>query len=265
MEREGEPMKNGVPRRGSLAGRRVWLLLVLFAVGVVGPVAMGSPRPAEAAGTGTQVFVTPAGRLAPETVVGFINGAVLMVDVRVQNVTYPTGLGDFEFTITFNASVASVLSVTTGPFLGSTFRSVSCTPPVIAPGSVNYSCNTLLSTPNGPLGSGVLATIAFQPAASFGSTNLTFLKSHLEDVTGDVIIAHKVVTGAMLIGKCGDFNGDHAVTIGDILQMILRLGSFAGPPASPNWDARFDVNNNGIVNFGDLVIEVQEFGRACNA
>jgi hypothetical protein len=238
------------------------LFLLLFAVGAVGLVTM---RPASPVGAvTTQVFLTPTGRLAPETIVGFISGPPLSVDVRVQDVT-AGGLGDFEFTVTFNASVASVLSVTTGPFLGSTGRSVTCTTPVIAPGSVNYSCNTLGSAPAGPQGPGVLATIVFQPAASFGSTNLTFTKSHLEDITGDVIIPHNALTGAMLIGKCGDFNADHVVTIGDILQMILRFGSIAGPPASPNWDPRFDVNNDGSVIIGDLIIEVQEFGRACNA
>jgi hypothetical protein len=277
MEREGDPMKGGVSRRGSLAPRRVWLFLLLFAVGAVGLV---TTRPASPVGAATtQVFLTPSGRLAPETIVGFISGPPLSVDVRVKDVTYAGGLGDFEFTVTYNASVASVpsvASVTPGPFLGSTGRSVTCTTPVIAPGSVNYSCNTLGSSPNGPLGSGVLATIVFQPAASFGSTNLTFATSHLQDITGDTQIIHDALTsaapsGGMLIAKCGDFSTppDNVVTIGDILQMILHFGSNAGPPPTANWDPRFDVNPGvpGIpaVNIGDLVIEVQEFGRACVA
>lgn len=257
-------MKGGESRRSSLAPRRVWLLLMLVAVGVGGLVTTRSASPVEAATT--QVFLTPAGRVAPETVVGFISGPVLPVDVRVKDLTYASGLGDFEFTVTFNASVASVVSVTQGPFLGSTGRSVSCTSPIIAPGSVNYSCNTLGSSPDGPVGSGVLATITFQPAASFGSTNLAFSTSHLDDITGTIPIAHDALTGAMLIAKCGDFNADKVVTIGDILQMILRFGSNAANPAGPPlWDPRFDVNNNGAVNISDLVIEVQEFGRACNA
>jgi len=130
---------------------------------------------------------------------------------------------------------------------------------------VNFSCNTLANAPDGPLGSGVLATITFQPAANFGSTNLVFSTSHLDDITGDVSISHTPLTGAMLIGKCGDFNSDGAVTVGDILLMILRFGSNAGPPPTANWDPRFDVNNDGRVNVADLVIEGQEFGRSCTA
>jgi hypothetical protein len=178
---------------------------------------------------------------------------------------YPSGLGAFEFTITFDASVAGVTSVSPGPFLGSTGRAVNCAAPAILPGSVAYSCRTLGNTPGGPQGSGVLATIAFQPGAAFGSTNLAFTISHLDDITVAVPIVHQAITGAMLIGKCGDFNADHVVTIGDILQMLLRFGSIAGPPPTADWDPRFDVNDDGTVNIGDVVVEVQEFGRACTA
>jgi hypothetical protein len=212
-----------------------------------------------------QVFLAPAGRVAPETIVGFIGGPPIPVDVRVQDVNYQTGLGGFEFTITFDANVASVLSVAPGSFLGSTGRLVSCTSPVIAPASVSYSCSTLGSAPSGPLGSGVLATIAFQPGANFGSTNLTLTTSHLDDITGGVPISHQPLTGAMLIGKCGDFNSDQAITVGDTLLMIQRFGSTAGPPPSPNWDPRFDINDDGRVSVADLVIETQEFGHSCTA
>jgi hypothetical protein len=173
------------------------------------------------------------------------------------------GLGGFEFTITFDADVASVLSVAPGSLLGSTGRPVSCTSPVIAPGSVSYSCSTLGSTPGGPFGSGVLATITFQPGANFGSANLVFATSFLDDTTGATSISHQPLIGAMLIGKCGDFNADNTVTVGDTLLMIQRFGSSAGPPPSPNWDPGFDINDDGRVSVADLVIEGQEFGRSC--
>jgi hypothetical protein len=213
----------------------------------------------------TQLFLAPAGRVAPETIVGFISGPTIPVDVRVQDVSYQTGLGGFGFTITFDASVASALSVAPGPFLGSTLRAVSCAAPAIAPGSVNYSCSTAGSAPDGPLGSGVLATITFQPGTNFGSTSLVFATSHLDDITGGVPISHTPLTGEMLIGKCGDFNSDQAITVGDILLMIVRFGSIGGPPPSANWDPRFDVNNDGRISVADIVIEGQEFGRSCTA
>jgi hypothetical protein len=268
-------MRIEIFRRAGLGSRRAWMLLLLVALGGAGLFAIDSARPASA--VTTQVFITPHGRVAPETIVGFTNGPAISADVRVQDLTYsPTpdtaGLGDFEFTITFrdnagniNPNVATILNATEGSpsFLGGTGRSVSCTSPVIAPGSVNFSCNTLGSAPAGPLGSGVLATITFQPGANFGSANLKFDLSHLDDITGDVPISHTPLTGAMLIGKCGNFNGDSGVTVGDILLMILRFGSNAGPPPTANWDPRFDVNNDGRVNVADLVIEGQEFGRPC--
>jgi len=130
---------------------------------------------------------------------------------------------------------------------------------------VSYSCGTSGSAPDGPLGSGVLAAISFQPGANFGSTNLVFATSHLDDITGGVPIGHQALTGGMLIGKCGDFNADQAVTVADILLMILQFGSIAGPPPSANWDPRFDVNNDGQISVADIVIEVQEFGRSCTA
>lgn len=260
-------MKNSIAWLIDHMSARILLAVFLASLFVV---TLARPAVPSRAGAQTQVFVTPAGRVAPETNVAFLNGPAQSMDVRVKDVQYATGLGAFEFTITFNPAVASILSVTQGPltylgntatFLGSTGRTPNCTAAVIGAGTVNYSCATQGATPNGPLGSGVLARISFQPGA-IGLTSLTFAKSHLLDITGTVNIAHthKPPTDKLLVAKCGDFNGDSVVTIGDILLMILRFGTNTG---SPNWDARFDVNDDGTVSIGDILIEVQEFGRAC--
>ena len=260
-------MKNSIAWLIDRLSARILLAVLLASLFVV---TLARPAIPTQAGPQTQVFTTPSGRVAPETVVAFLNGPAQSMDVRVKDVQYATGLGAFEFTITFDPAVASILSVTQGPltylnntatFLGSTGRTPNCTAAVIDPGSVNYSCATTGSVPDGPLGSGVLATINFQPGA-IGSTSLTFAKSHLLDITGTVNIAHahKPLTDTLLVAKCGDFNGDFVVTIGDILLMILQFGTNTG---SPNWDARFDVNADGAVSIGDILIEVQEFGRAC--
>jgi hypothetical protein len=218
----------------------------------------------EASGTGTQVFLTRAGRTAPETIVGFINGPNELVDVRVKDVAYATGLGAFEFTITFDP-IASVVNVTPGPFLGSTGRAVQCTSAIITSTSVNFSCNTTTSTPNGPVGSGKLATITFDPGGAFGSTVLHFEKMHLTDITGDVSIAHKPLDGNLLIAKCGDFVPtplDKVITVGDLLAIILKFGTNS---TQPDWNPAYDLNDSGNVDILDLLIEAQEFGRACNA
>lgn len=253
---------------------RASIVSVLLVVAVIATVALGSDGPAQAAGTGTQVFFTPVGRLNPEPVITFPNQPnppfpPQKVDVRVKNVANSTGLGGFEFTFKFDSSVATATAVNFGTFLGSTGRAVSCvTPPTILPGSVNVSCNTLESSPNGPLGSGVLATITFAPTGALGLTALTFNKTHLTDISGAVPITHKSPAGSLRVAKCGDFDGNDAVTIGDILALIQKFGTTPaslGPPPQPIWDQRFDLDKAlpPSVNLSDLLIEVQEFGRAC--
>jgi hypothetical protein len=251
---------------------RASIVLALLAVAVTATVALGSDGPAQAAGTGTQVFFTPFGRVNPEPIIGFPNQPIppilpktlLKVDVRVKDVANSNGLGSFEFTFKFDSSLATVTVVDLGAFLGSTGRAVSCTPPTILPGSVNVSCNTLANSPDGPLGSGVLATITFQPAGALGLTSLTFNKTHLTDISGDVPIPHKSSAGSFRVAKCGDFDNNQAVTIGDILALIQKFGT---TPASLNWDQRFDLDKAlpASVNLSDLLIEVQEFGRNCTA
>ena len=244
-------------------------LLVLLVVGVTAAIFVGSDGPALA--SHTQIFFTPQGRVNPEPIIVFLNGPAQGVDLRVKDVHNSNGLGSFEVTFKFDPGVATATLVQLGPFLGSTGRAVSCTTPTIAPGSVNISCNTLTNTPNGPLGSGVLATVTFQPATiappcgfgfSCGLSTLVFNKHHLTDITGDVPLPHTALTGSLRVAKCGDFDGTKAVAIGDILQIIQRFGTFAG---GPNWDPKFDLNSSGNVDVGDLLIEVQEFGQRCNA
>lgn len=235
-------------------------LLLLLVAGVIAATVAGSDGPALA--SHTQIFFTPQGRVNPEPIIAFLNGPTQRVDVRVKDVDYSTGLGAFEFTFKFDPNVATVTLVQEGPFLASTGRAVTCTSPTIAPGSVNYSCNSTLTTPNGPLGSGVLATVTFQPASTPGLTTLVFNKTHLLDITGDRQLAHTALNGSLRVAKCGDFDGNKAVTVGDILRLIQRFGTFDG---SPNWDPRFDLNGDNRVDLSDLLIEVQQFGRNCNA
>jgi hypothetical protein len=246
----------------------VWLALVLAVASVLPLVVAGGSEEAQA-GPGTDVFFTPQSRTNPETVVAFINGPPVVVDFRARNVTYPTGLGAFQFDMTYNTAVANPTSVIEGPFLGSSGRTTQCITPVASPGELSYSCNTIgPGAPtgfNGPQGSGVLARVTFQPGSAFGFTSLTFTKSHLEDLTGDIPIAHTSINGSLLVAKCGDFSGDNIVTIGDMVQLIGRFGTFAGPPPSANWDPRFDLNVDARITVGDMLIEVQEFGMSCVA
>jgi hypothetical protein len=209
------------------------------------------------------VFLSPGGRVAPETIIGFISGPDLPVDIRVQDLSYQGGLGSFSFTITFDPGAASVVSAGPGPFLGSTGRPVSCGTPVIDPGSLSYNCTSSGPAP-GPQGSGVLASVTLRPGSAFGSTDVQFTTSQL-NVTFGGPIGHEPLAGGLLVAKCGDFNDDGGITISDTLLMIQHFGSDAGPPPSENWDASFDLNDDGRITVADLVIESRQFGRSCTA
>ena len=105
----------------------------------------------------TTVCVQPASQVA-ET------GATFAVEVVADDVT---NLGAFQFTLSFDPGVIAFVSGAKAPFLGSTGRNVSCFGPSTSGGSVSMSCVTTspLSTgppgPDGPSGSGALATLNF--------------------------------------------------------------------------------------------------------
>jgi hypothetical protein len=242
---------------------RAGVVLAFLAIAVAATVAVGTDGTAQA-GPGTEIYFTPFGRINPEPVIAFLNGPTQKVDVRVRNVANSNGLGSFEFTFKYNPIAGTATLVEEGAFLGSTGRATSCTPPEFDTTSflplygVNVSCNTLAASPDGPLGSGVLATITFQPAGAPGFSNLEFVKTHLTDISGDVPIAHTGLVGSLRTAKCGDFDGNTAVTIGDILQLIQKFGTSV-PPTDP----KFDLNADNAVNISDLLIEVAQFGRNC--
>ena len=103
-----------------------------------------------------------------------VGGEPFSVNVVVDDVT---NLGAFEFQLTYDPSVVGLQDFKEGPFLGSSGRRVECLPPRTAEGSLHFTCVTLGATPDGPTGSGVLATLTFQPVGA-GTSAL-----HLEQVT----------------------------------------------------------------------------------
>jgi len=102
-----------------------------------------------------------------------VGGEPFSVNVVVDDVT---NLGAFEFQLTYDPSVVGLQDFKEGPFLGSSGRRVECLPPRTAEGSLHFTCVTLGATPDGPTGSGVLATLTFQPVGA-GTSAL-----HLEQV-----------------------------------------------------------------------------------
>jgi hypothetical protein len=91
-----------------------------------------------------------------------------------------TNLGAFQFDLSYDPAVLKFVEVQQGLFLGSTGREVRCLAPRTADGSLTFSCVTLGATPDGPNGSGVLATITFQPLTQ-GSSALHLARLILTD------------------------------------------------------------------------------------
>jgi hypothetical protein len=86
-------------------------------------------------------------------------GADATVNVVVDGAE---NLGAFQFTLEWNPSVVTYQSTAVGPFLGSTGRSVICNSPQVGVSEVTVLCNTLGSEPQGPYGSGVLASFTMR-------------------------------------------------------------------------------------------------------
>jgi hypothetical protein len=87
-------------------------------------------------------------------------GQALLVNVGVANAV---DLGAFQFTVDYDPLLLSLDAITPAQFLGSTGRSVSCSP-INAVGHATLACTTLGDEPPpGVTGSGVLADVRFTP------------------------------------------------------------------------------------------------------
>lgn len=105
------------------------------------------------------------------------DGGPFTVSVVVEDVT---NLGAFQFDLTYDPAVLAMVEIEEGPFLGSSGREVQCLTPRMERGSLGLTCVTLGAVPDGPSGSGELATITFRPLAS-GSSPLHFTRLTLTD------------------------------------------------------------------------------------
>jgi len=56
---------------------------------------------------------------------------------------------------------------------------------------------------------------------------------------------------------CADVNGDGRVNAGDVLRVALRI--FFHRP----YEARYDINRDGVINVADLIAVIRQFGQRC--
>jgi len=139
----------------------------------------------------------PGGTLSGEPVTVTVEsgtgglGDTFALDVTIEDIPPATGapthtgLGAFDFTLSFNPAVVTVTNATLGPFLGSTGRTIwGLWNPVITAGTVQFGEATLGQTPLGADGDGVAATVTFQ-AVGAGQTNINFTNALVGDVLGN--------------------------------------------------------------------------------
>ena len=172
-------------RTSSPALRHVRRLLTLTAVAVISAAAAillpliptedaQAQEPTPTATPSTIVRVSPTS----QTVTA---GTDVLVDIFVDNVA---SLAAYEFELAFQPNIVSFVSVTNGPFLGSTGRTVSCLPPLLGEGTVRFGCLTFgAPPPDGPSGSGLLATVRLSTSCS-DSSPLDLNLANLSDALG---------------------------------------------------------------------------------
>jgi hypothetical protein len=118
----------------------------------VGPTPTPTPTPGP-----VTVWVDPVSQQASL-------GTPFTVNVVVDNVV---NLGAFEFTLGFSPpEILQYQSLQYGSFLGSSGRVVNCLPAEHDAESVRVVCVTLGAEPDGPSGSGVLATLTLLPMST---------------------------------------------------------------------------------------------------
>jgi len=195
------------------------------------------------------------------------------IDVQVESITDPDGLGSYGFALDFDPEQLDFVSVTNSAFLGSTGRTVLCLPPTFDrdgdgnpdPGYVRYACvsQATQSPPEpGPTGNGTLATVVFETLCATMST-LEFdpMWTSLSDPLGGTfdLTTHEgmiTTTGTPCAPPvvAGDANCDGEVTAVDA-ALILQLN--AGLIASVACPEGADANGDGEITAVDAALVLQ--------
>jgi hypothetical protein len=176
------------------------------------PTTAPSPTPTPTRGP-VLVRVDPAAQMA-------YVGIPFAVNVVVDNVV---NLGAYQFTLGFDPAILNYVSLQNGSFLGSTGRTVNCNPPVLKPDSASMVCRTLGATPQGPSGTGVLATATFLPV----NTGIAFI-----DLRG-VILANPSGVGIPAGEQDGSVAVQPAPTPTPTLSPTPTLTVTPGPSPTP--------------------------------
>jgi hypothetical protein len=202
----------------------------------------------------------------------FLGGAPLVIEERVQGV--PTdGLGAFQIRVTYNQKWVDV-SVTEGPFIGSTGREVACvTYPAV--GQVTFACLSV-GPQAAPSGEGVLAyvTVAPRPELQWRPVPNAFVEVNIHDVASATVLADPLgtpyfidaVSDSRLYVRAliSDVVPSCAVDNGDLDAIAGRYGATIGSQLySPLFDVEPPAAPDGDIDVLDLAVVASHLGSTC--
>jgi len=198
----------------------------------------------------TRVRVSPADKRV------FLGSGDFTVDIMVEDIT---NLAAYQAQLTYDPAIVHVTAVTQAPFLGSTGRTVVPVGPSISNtvGIVTFGAFTF-GTPPGASGTGVLATITFQPQAA-GTSALHLQNLQLADPNGNLIPATTQDGQVRLITCFGDCDGDGEVFVNEVTLAVRVLAGVTPLSACPAADA----DGDGEVFVSDVTRAVLSLGMGC--
>jgi len=201
------------------------------------------------------------------------SGEHASLEIRVESITDPDGLGSYGFAFDFDPEQLTFESFVNGEFLGSTKRSVICFPPTSDrdgdgnpdPGYIRFACATQGAQPPGPTGNGTLGTLTFV-AKCPGHADITYdpAWTSLSDPLGGTFDVSTVQAAMTVTGTpcatptppvaVGDTDCDGEVTAIDA-ALILQLS--AGIVDNLECEDAVDVNGDGASNAVDAALVLQ--------
>lgn len=198
-----------------------------------------------------KVKVDPASKRVP------LSGGTFTMDIVAQDVT---NLAAYQVELTYNPAIVHVTAVTPGPFLGSTGRTVSPVGPNIdnGAGRAVFGAFTFGTAP-GVNGTGVLATITFQPRAR-GTSALHLQNLLVADPSGNPLSATTEDGQVEVISCFGDFDGDGDVDILDLQRAASHWNCRSGDAC---YDVQFDTEPDGDIDVFDLQRFAAVWGTTC--
>jgi hypothetical protein len=131
-----------------------------------------TPGPCQPA-SGPTVCVQPGSQ-------SIARGTDTTVDIAIDNAPQ---VGAFQLAFAADPGIVDIVSVSVGPFLGSTGRGVTCVHPATPAGTLSFYCNTLGTSPPGASDSGILAVITLHGSAA-GASSLTLQSVTLASIDG---------------------------------------------------------------------------------